>query len=62
MSNALPQHLDDAHLTTELRDGVQDEIAFARALTAVILAVKLDLAEDKAQSAFERVAGAPVTD
>lgn len=35
---------------------IREEIEFARALTAVLLAVKLEVAETKAQEAYERLA------
>ncbi len=36
---------------------IREEIEFARALTAVLLAVRLEVAETKAQDAYERIAG-----
>ncbi len=35
---------------------IREEIEFARALTAVLLAVKLEVAESKAQEAYDRLA------
>ena len=35
--------------------GIRDEIEFARAITAVILAVKLDHSEEKAQVAYDQI-------
>lgn len=43
----------DASSNTE--SGIRDEIEFARALTAVLLAVKLDQSEDKAQVAYDQI-------
>jgi len=37
-------------------DRIREEIEFARALTAVLLAVRLEVAETKAQDAYERIA------
>ena len=37
-------------------DRIRDEIEFARALTAVLLAVRLEVAEVKAQDAYEKIA------
>ena len=34
---------------------IRGEIEFARAVTAVILAVKLDQAEERAQNAYDRI-------
>ncbi len=34
---------------------IGDEIEFARAVTAVILAVKLEQAEERAQNAYDRI-------
>lgn len=36
-------------------ESIENEIEFARAITAVMLAVKLDLAEKKADDAYERL-------
>jgi len=43
------------HVAPEKR--IREEIEFARALTAVLLAVRLEVAEAKAQDAYERIAG-----
>ena len=37
------------------QDPIQEEVYLARAITAVILAVKLDLAEEKGQVAYDKV-------
>lgn len=39
-----------------LEKRIRDEVEFARALTAVLLAVRLEVAEAKAQEAFDRLA------
>ena len=36
-------------------DRIREEIEFARALTAVLLAVRLEVAEVKAQDAYEKI-------
>lgn len=36
-------------------DPIRDEVEFARAVAAVILAIKLDAAEKKADDAYERL-------
>lgn len=47
--------------SSEKDSDIRKEIEFARAVTAVILAVKLDQSEEKAQEAYERIVeGAPV--
>ncbi len=38
-------------------DPIRAEIEFARALTAVLLAVRLEVAEVRAQDAYEKIAG-----
>ena len=38
-------------------DSIREEIEFARALTAVLLAVRLEVAEAKAQNAYEKIVG-----
>lgn len=43
-------------VTAEKSTAICDEIEFARALTAVILAVKLELAEERTQDAYNRIA------
>jgi len=40
----------------KLEKRIRDEVEFARALTAVLLAVRLEVAEAKAQDAFDRLA------
>lgn len=46
--------------SSEKDSDIREEIEFARAVTAVILAVKLDQSEEKAQEAYERIVeGAP---
>lgn len=40
-----------------LEDRIREEIEFARALTAVLLVVRLEVAEMKAQDAYEKIAG-----
>lgn len=40
-----------------VEEHIREEIEFARALTAVLLAVRLEVAEAKAQAAYERIAG-----
>ncbi len=42
---------------TEIEQGLREEIELARALTAVLLAARLEVAETKAQRAYEKVAG-----
>lgn len=39
-----------------LEKRIQEEVEFARALTAVLLAVRLEVAEAKAQEAYDRLA------
>ena len=41
--------------STEVESGIRDEIDLARAITAVILAVKLDHSEEKAQEAYNQI-------
>jgi len=43
-------------VSAENTTGIRVEIEFARALTAVILAVKLELAEERTQDAYNRIA------
>ena len=43
----------DAH--AEKETAISGEIEFARAVTAVILAVKLEQAEERAQDAYDRI-------
>ena len=44
----------------EKDSAIREEIEFARALTAVILAVRLDQSEERAQQAYDRIVdGAP---
>lgn len=46
--------------TSEKDSDIREEIEFARAVTAVILAVKLDQSEEKAQEAYNSIIdGAP---
>ena len=42
-------------VSPEKNIGIRDEIEFARALTAVILAVKLEQAEERAQVAYDQI-------
>ena len=42
-------------VSPEKKTAIRDEIEFARALTAVILAVKLEQAEERAQDAYDRI-------
>lgn len=42
-------------VSTESHSAIRDEIELARAITAVILAVKLDHSEDKAQEAYDYI-------
>ena len=42
-------------VSAENKTAIRDEIEFARALTAVILAVKLEQAEERAQDAYDRI-------
>lgn len=39
-----------------LEKRLREEVEFARALTAIVLAVRLEVAEAKAQDAYERLA------
>ncbi len=41
--------------STQSNTAIQDEIELARAITAVILAVKLNCSEDKAQEAYNSI-------
>ena len=43
------------HVYAEKETTISDEIEFARAVTAVILAVKLEQAEERAQNAYDRI-------
>ena len=44
---------------TELADRLREEVELARALTAILLAARLEVAETKAQRAYENLIGKP---
>jgi len=51
-----PVQGERAMIDEKLEKRIRDEVEFARALTAVLLAVRLEVAEAKAQDAFDRLA------
>ena len=62
VSSPIAEKDEGFNLSPEEHEAVRNEIEFARAVTAVILAVKLNLAEEKAQEAYERIVHSPGLD